>query len=121
MGNGQVEVIVFSNSCVTVRAEKIGFLNETINFCNKKGSAAPPKSYYAQMVHDDAYDASVQTDIANIDIEIKTITGGDTCLEASQPDCHIYFDVIEVTDVKPDICGHHGLHTLFSKILYAPV
>ena len=36
MGNGQAEVVVLSNSCVTIRAEKVGFLTETITFCNKK-------------------------------------------------------------------------------------
>jgi len=59
MGNGQVEVVVLSNSCVTVRAEKVGFLPKTITFCNKKESAKPPKSYYIQMQRDDAYDASL--------------------------------------------------------------
>ncbi|MCK5338898.1 MAG: hypothetical protein KAJ50_08805, partial [Bacteroidales bacterium] len=49
MGNGQVKVVVLSNSCVTVRAEKVGFLIETITFCNEKESAKPPKSYYLEM------------------------------------------------------------------------
>lgn len=98
MGNGQVEVIVMSNSCVTVKAEKVGFLIETITFCNKKASSKPPKSYYCQMYRDDAYDASVQTDIANIDIEIRTSL---TEIEAWKLMSQIItsrFDVIEVTD-----------------------
>lgn len=98
MGNGQVEVVVLSNSCVTVRAEKVGFLTVTINFCNKKGSAVPPKSYYAQMKADDAYDASVQTDIANIDIEIKTSLEEIQAWKLLSQIVTSYFDVIEVTD-----------------------
>ncbi len=98
MGNGQVEVIVLSNSCVTVRAEKVGFLNVTINFCNKKGSAVPPKSYYAQMIRDDAYDASVQTDMANIDIEIQTSLEELQAWKLLSQIITSYFDVIEVTD-----------------------
>ncbi|RLD36213.1 MAG: hypothetical protein DRI97_09995 [Bacteroidetes bacterium] len=98
MGNGQVEVIVLSNSCVTVRAEKVGFLNVTINFCNKKGSAVPPKSYYAQMQPDDAYDASVQTDIANIDIEIKTSLEEIQAWKLLSQIITTHFDVIEITD-----------------------
>lgn len=98
MGSGQVEVIVLSNSCVTVRAEKVGFLTLTINFCNKKGSAVPPKSYYAQMTRDDAYDASVQTDIANIDIEIKTSKEELQAWKLLSQIITSYFDVIEVTD-----------------------
>lgn len=98
MGNGQVEVLIMSNSCVTVRAEKVGFLTQTITFCNKKETAKPPKSYYIQMQRDDAYDASVQTDMANIDIEIKTSLEE---LEAWRLISQIitsYFDIIEVTD-----------------------
>lgn len=98
MGSGQVEVIVLSNSCVTVRVEKVGFLVETINFCNKKGSAVPPKSYYTQMRRDDAYDASVQTDIANIDIEIKTSKDELDAWKLLSQIITSYFDVIEVTD-----------------------
>lgn len=98
MGSGQVEVIVLSNSCVTVRVEKIGFLIETINFCNKKGSATPPKSYYVQMRRDDAYDASVQTDIANIDIEIKTSLDELDAWKLLSQIITSYFDVLEVTD-----------------------
>jgi hypothetical protein len=98
MGSGQVEVIVLNNSCVTVRVEKIGFLIETINFCNKKGSAVPPKSYYVQMRRDDAYDASVQTDIANIDIQIKTSKEELQAWKLLSQIITSYFDVIEVTD-----------------------
>ena len=98
MGNGQAEVVVLSNSCVTVRAEKIGFLDETITFCNKKGSAKPPKSYYLKMRRDDAYDASVQTDIANIDIEIKTSLDELDAWKLMAQIITSYFDVIEVTD-----------------------
>jgi hypothetical protein len=98
MGSGQVEVIVLSNSCVTVRAEKVGFLIETINFCNKKGTAVPPKSYYVQMRRDDAYDASVQTDIANIDIQIKTSKDELQAWKLLSQIITSYFDVIEVTD-----------------------
>lgn len=98
MGSGQVDVIVLKNSCVTVRVEKIGFLIETINFCNKKGSAVPPKSYYVQMRRDDAYDASVQTDVANIDIEIKTTLDELDAWKLLSQIITSYFDVLEVTD-----------------------
>ena len=71
VGKGTVEVTVPSNDCVTVIAKKVGFLTERIEFCNKKKMTAPPKTHYIEMQRDDAYDASVQTDIANIDIELK--------------------------------------------------
>ncbi len=98
MGNGQAEVVVLNNSCVTVRAEKVGYLTETITFCNKKESAKPPKSYYVEMRRDDAYDASVQTDIANIDIEIKTSLEEIDAWKLISQIITSHFDVIEVTD-----------------------
>lgn len=98
MGNGQVEVVVMSNSCVTVKVEKVGYLIEIITFCNKKESSKPPKSYYCEMHRDDAYDASVSTDIANIDIEIKTSKDELAAWKLLSQIITSYFDVIEVTD-----------------------
>lgn len=98
MGKGNVEVLILSNSCVTVRVEMVGYLEETITFCNKKGSAEPPRSYYLEMQRDDAYDASVQTDIANIDIEITTQKSEEDAWKLLSMIITSYFDVIEVTD-----------------------
>jgi len=98
MGAGQLEVIIPSYACVNIRVEKVGYLTEVINFCNKPNYAPPPKSHFVQMRRDDAYDASVATDMANIDIEIKTSKSE---LEAWRLISQIitnYFDVIEVTD-----------------------
>ncbi len=98
MGKGQAEVLILNNSCVTVKIEKIGFLDETISFCNKKHSATPPKTYYVEMTRDDAYDASIQTDIANIDIELKTTKNEKDAWKLISMIITSYFDVIEVTD-----------------------
>jgi len=98
MGKGNAEVVILSNSCVTVHVEKVGFLRETITFCNKKHSAKPPKTYYVEMTRDDAYDASVQTDIANIDIELKTSMSEEDAWKLISMIVTSYFDVIEVTD-----------------------
>lgn len=98
MGKGQVEVLILKNSCVTVKIVKVGFLEETISFCNKKHSAEPPKTYYVEMKRDDAYDASIQTDIANIDIELKTTKDEEEAWKLISMIITSYFDVIEVTD-----------------------
>ncbi len=98
MGKGNTEVLILSNSCVTVRVEKMGFLDETITFCNKKNSAAPPKTYYLEMIRDDAFDASIQTDIANIDIELRTTKSEIDAWKLISMIVTSYFDVIEVTD-----------------------
>lgn len=98
MGKGNTEVLILSNSCVTVRVEKIGYLIETITFCNKKNSAVPPKTYYLEMLRDDAYDASIQTDIANIDIELRTTRNEIDAWKLISMIVMSYFDVIEITD-----------------------
>ena len=98
MGKGQANVLILKNSCVTVKIEKVGFLDETISFCNKKNSATPPKTYYVEMTRDDAYDASIQTDIANIDIELKTTNSEEDAWKLISMIITSYFDVIEVTD-----------------------
>jgi hypothetical protein len=79
--------------------EKVGFLNEKIEFCNKKGMTKPPKSYYIEMKRDDAYDASVQTDIANVDIELNVRNATkDEAWKLINQIVLTYIDVIEMTD-----------------------
>jgi len=100
VGTGQAEIIVLGSSCVTINIRKIGFLDIEETICNKKGFPKPPKSKYFEMITDPAYDASVQTDIANTDIEIVLNT------ERSEIDSWKiinqiitgYFDVIEIAD-----------------------
>jgi hypothetical protein len=99
IGQGQGEILILSNSCVTVKFEKTGLLREQIEFCNRKSSANPPKTYYQEMVRDDAFDASVSSDIANVDIEMRA--AGMEEIDAWKLLSQIvtsYFDVIEVTD-----------------------
>ncbi|MCX6252802.1 MAG: hypothetical protein NTX61_18870 [Bacteroidetes bacterium] len=98
MGTGQMEIMIPSGVCVNVRVEKVGFLIETIIFCNKPNFAPPPKTYYLEMHKDDAYDASEATDMANIDIEIKTHKPEVEAWRLISQIITTYFDVIEVTD-----------------------
>ncbi|MBX2828395.1 MAG: hypothetical protein KTR22_09535 [Flavobacteriaceae bacterium] len=99
IGKGSAVVTVPSNDCVTVIAKKVGFLTERIEFCNKKKMTKPPKTYYIEMKRDDAYDASVQTDIANVDIEIKVENmDKDRAWKLINQIVLSYIDVIEMTD-----------------------
>lgn len=98
MGKGNVEVLIPKKSCVKVRVEKVGYLIYHIEFCNEKDSSKPPKSYHMEMHRDDAYDASVQTDIANIDIEIKSNKHKDVAWKLINQIVLSYLDVIETTD-----------------------
>lgn len=98
MGSGQLEVTIPAYACVTVKCEKTGYLIAAIEFCNKPNYTPPPKTYYCAMEKDDAYDASEATDIANVDIEVKTHKKEDDAWRLLSQIITTYFDVIEVTD-----------------------
>jgi len=98
MGTSQLDIVVPSNACITIKVEKIGFLLENITFCNKPNYAPPPKTYYLEMKKDDAFDASEATDMANIDMEIKTRKPEIDAWKLISQIITSYFDVIEVTD-----------------------
>jgi hypothetical protein len=98
MGTGQLDIVVLSYSCVNVKVEKVGYLTENITFCYKPNYAPPPKTYYVEMKKDDAFDATEATDMANIDIEIKTNKPELDAWKLISQIITSYFDVIEVTD-----------------------
>ncbi|MEM0518597.1 hypothetical protein [Aequorivita flava] len=99
IGKGSTVITVPKDDCVTVIAKKIGFLTERIEFCNKKGMTKPPKTYFIEMKRDDAYDASIQTDIANVDIEMVVNTmDKDQAWKLMNQIVLSYIDVIEMTD-----------------------
>jgi hypothetical protein len=98
MGTGQLEVMIPAYECVNVKVEKVGYLNGLIEFCNKPNYTPPPKTYFFQMEKDDAYDASEATDVANVDIEVKTNKKEDEAWKLLSQIITTYFDVIEVTD-----------------------
>jgi len=98
MGSGQVNIVVLDNSCVTVKAEKVGYLTQTVTFCNRKTAAKLPKSYYIEMVRDDSYDASIQLDIANVDMEVRTQKSYDDAWRLLNQIVVGYIDAIEITD-----------------------
>lgn len=99
VGKGSAVITVPNDDCVTVIAKKVGFLTERIEFCNKKKMTRPPKTYYIEMKHDDAYDASIQTDIANVDIELKVNDmEKDRAWKLINQIVLSYIDVIEMTD-----------------------
>jgi hypothetical protein len=98
MGTGQLEITIPTYACVAVKVEKLGYLNGLIEFCNKPNYTPPPKTYFYQMEKDDAYDATEATDVANVDIEVKTNKKEDDAWRLLSQIITTYFDVIEVTD-----------------------
>jgi len=100
VGTGQAEIIVLSKSCVTINIKKIGYLDIEETICNKKGFPHPPKTKYFEMITDPAYDASIQTDMANTDIELQLNPDRsevDSWKILNQIVTN-YFDVIEISD-----------------------
>ena len=97
MGTGQYDIVILSNSCTNIKVEKIGFRTVNIVFCNKPNYSPPPKKYFIELKKDDAYDMSEGTDMANIDIEIKTNKPEAEAWKLISQIITSYFDVIEVT------------------------
>ena len=98
MAKGSHTVAVPFKTCVNVRVELVGYLTYEIDFCYKKNLSKPPKSYFIKLEREDAYDASVQTDIANVDIEIRTQKNKDDAWRLLNQIILNYLDVIEITD-----------------------
>jgi len=100
LGTGTLKIKVPKNSCVNVKIQKSGFLRYEQTYCNKKGMTEPPKKQFFDMKRDDAEEASVKTDQANIDFSIeisKKLDVTDVWKRANQIVTD-YFDAIEVAD-----------------------
>jgi hypothetical protein len=102
MGTGKAVVTIPKNSCVTVQIVMEGFIGDTRTYCNKKGMTEPPSSDYIQLLPDESYTSTIESNIANTDIQINVKPGKDkeeawkelvsTVLEK--------FDVLENEDEK---------------------
>jgi hypothetical protein len=98
VAKGSTEIKVEKNSCANVSIRKVGYLEEQLQICNNKTSIWE-KSKYFEMKRDDSYDASIQTDIANVDIELIVNTmDKDTAWKLINQIVLNYIDVIEMTD-----------------------
>lgn len=98
VAKGNTEIKVARDACANISIRKVGFLEEQLEICNNKTSIWE-KSKYFEMKRDDSYDASVQTDIANVDIELLVNTmDKDTAWKLINQIVLNYIDVIEMTD-----------------------
>ncbi len=98
IGEGQVNIVVVSNSCATIEVRKVGYLTQKVKFCNNKYSAKPPKTFFFEMKRDDSFDASIRSDIANLDLELKSSKNDIDAWKLISQIVTSYFDVIEITD-----------------------
>lgn len=98
IAKGSTELKVEKDACVNISIRKVGYLEEQLEICNNKTSIWE-KSKYFEMKRDDSYDASIQTDIANVDIELIVSTmDKDTAWKLINQIILNYIDVIEMTD-----------------------
>jgi hypothetical protein len=71
MGTGKVVVKVAKGACVTVEVRLEGYIQETRTYCDKKGVTEPPSSDYVQLQEDESYTSSIESNIANTEIQIN--------------------------------------------------
>jgi len=100
LGTGTLKVKIPNKGCVNVRIEKPGYLTYEQVYCDKKGVTEPPKKQFFDMKKDDAEEASVKTDQANIDfaIEVKSSVDQTDAWKLVSQIVTDYFDAIEVSD-----------------------
>jgi len=100
VGVGAYKLKLDKAECYKVKVEKPGFLKYEATVCGKKAGPEAPKSVYFEMKRDDAEEASIKTDHANVDFSIEVNKDLDIN-EAWKLTSQIvtdYFDAIEVSD-----------------------
>lgn len=96
-GNGGAEVKLLSNSCMKISATKDGYYSKSVEFCNN-GFTKLPKAHYIEMEPDAAFEASVKTDVANVDINIRPKKSLTDSWKSVNSLVLQYIDAIEVSD-----------------------
>jgi hypothetical protein len=96
-GNGGADVKLLANSCMKISATKDGYFSKSVEFCNN-GFTKLPKAHYIEMEPDAAFEASVKTDIANVDINIRPKKSLSDSWKAVNSLVLQYIDAIEVSD-----------------------
>jgi hypothetical protein len=102
MGTGKVVVKVAKNACVTVEVKMEGFIQETRTYCDRKGITDPPSSDYVQLLEDESYTSSIESNIANTEVQIN-VNPSKTKEEAWKEIVSVVlekFDVLENSDEK---------------------
>ena len=101
VGNGVANVnlspILFSGKCAKISAYKEGFYVKEVEFC-PNDIAKIPKKIFLELEKDAAVDASVQTDIANVDLVISLKKSQDDSWKEINAILLNYIDAIETSD-----------------------
>jgi hypothetical protein len=96
-GNGSAKVKLLGNSCTKISAKLEGKYAKGVEFCNN-GLIKLPKTHYIELENDEAYESSIATDIANVDINIRPKKSQAEVWKAINSVVLQYIDAIEVSD-----------------------
>lgn len=102
MGTGKVEIKISKNDCITVEVKQEGYIQESRTYCNKKGVADPPSTDYIQLQEDESYTSSIESNIANTEVQIN-VNGSKNREDAWKQIMSTVldkFDVLENSDEK---------------------
>ena len=100
VGIGSAEITIQYPGKVLIEAKKTGYITAetTIYYDNKHSKPDEKQAYMLTMVRDDAWDASVTSDQANRDVEIKTSKTEDEAWRLISEIVTSAFDIIETSD-----------------------
>jgi hypothetical protein len=96
-GKGGAKVKILGNSCIKISAQQEGKYAKSVEFCNN-GLIKLPKAHYIELEKDEAYESSVATDIANVDINLRPKKSQTEVWKAINSVVLQYIDAIEVSD-----------------------
>jgi PEGA domain len=102
MGTGKVEIKISKGDCITIEVKQEGYISESRTYCNKKGVADPPSTDYLQLQEDESYTSSIESNIANTEVQIN-VNANKTREEAWKQIMSTVldkFDVLENSDEK---------------------
>lgn len=94
-GSTQIKIPYMSQT--TVKAEKVGYITQERNYLNNNTSSVP-KADFIKLEEDDSYTGSVQTDLANKDVEVKAAKSEEDAWKELSMIVTNYFDVLDVSD-----------------------
>lgn len=101
MGTGSAQVTVPNGECLTVEVKEEGFIPEIRDYC-KKNNINPPKADYFKLQPDESYTSSMQSDIANkeLQLSVKPDRTKDEAWKIIVSTILGKFDVLEMNDEK---------------------
>ena len=99
MGQGSVEVNVKRNTCIILKIERAGFVTQEKRICNTN-IGSMDKSYFIDLIEDEAFNASSQNAMSNTDFEVKTNLEYEAAWGLISQIVMSHNDIVEVLDGK---------------------